>query len=86
MTEDWEDSPDAARTASEPPARYEARVQLLFGERAEVVTEHHPADDPLRVPASELAAQLGVGLQELPGMRFTAEIAGEAVRNATLSG
>jgi hypothetical protein len=27
-----------------------------------------------------------VSLQELPGTRFTAEIAGETVHNATLSG
>ncbi|GAA4933960.1 hypothetical protein HD597_010069 [Nonomuraea thailandensis] len=85
MTEDdWERSPDAARSIAEPPARVEARVQLLFGTQAEIVTAHHPSDDPLRVPAAALALQLGVPLDELPGRRFTAAIVGESVRDAEL--
>ena len=84
-TEDWENSPDAAYTEGEPPPRVEARVQLLFGDLAEIVTAYHPSDDPLRVPAAALAEQLGVELDALAGVRFIAEVVGEEVREARLT-
>jgi hypothetical protein len=74
---DWETSPDAAHGAARPPERVQARVTLLYGSQAEVATDIHPVDDPLRVPAAELARQLGVRVDALPGMRFTAAIDGE---------
>lgn len=80
----WEQGVDAASSAGERPARVEARVLLLFGTRAEVVTAFHPSDDPLRVPAAELAELLGVPVGELAGARFTAEIVDEEVRAARL--
>ncbi|MFI6317598.1 hypothetical protein ACIBG8_08760 [Nonomuraea sp. NPDC050556] len=83
-TDDWEGGPDAARSVGARPERLEARVQLVFGARAEVVTAYHPSGDPLRVPAAELAEQLGVGVGELAGVRFTAEIVDDAVRAARL--
>lgn len=86
MTEDWQTGRDASRTIGEPPARVEARVQLLYGSLAEVVTPYHPSDDPLRVPAAELALQLGVTLAQLAGKRFTAKIEGDHVRDARLTG
>lgn len=86
MTEDWQTGRDASRTIGDPPARVEARVQLLYGSLAEVVTPYHPSDDPIRVPAAELAEQLGVALAELAGKRFTAAIDGDHVRDARLTG
>lgn len=80
----WETGPDAAQSIAGRPARIEARVQLLFGARAEVVTAYHPSGDPLRVPAAELAEQLGLPVGELAGVRFTAEIVDDVVRAARL--
>lgn len=82
----WEHGPDAAASIGEPPARVEARVLLLFGDQAEIVTPHHPVADPLRVAAAELAEQLGIEVRELSGRRFTAAIVGDQLREAELSG
>jgi hypothetical protein len=50
----------------------ECRVLLLFGEWAEVMTKYHGAGDaPLRVPAAELAEQLGVVKDALRGLPFS---------------
>ncbi|MEV4174003.1 hypothetical protein [Nonomuraea sp. NPDC049709] len=84
MTDDWETGPDAANAIGEPPARVEARVLLLYGAQAEIVTAHHPTTDPLRVPAAELALQLGVPVTELAGRRFTAAIVDDHVIEAEL--
>ncbi|WP_433445671.1 hypothetical protein [Nonomuraea sp. CA-141351] len=84
--DEWETGPDAAASIGEPPARVEARVLLLYGQFAEIVTPHHPTDDPLRVPAAELAQQLGIEAEALPGRRFTATIVDDQVRDAELIG
>ncbi|MEV4059708.1 hypothetical protein [Nonomuraea dietziae] len=76
----WEHGPDAVRDAGDPSARVEARVLLLFGDQAEVLTPHHGALDPLRVPAAKLADELGVEVAQLPGVRFLAVVDGDELR------
>ncbi|MEV3980783.1 hypothetical protein [Nonomuraea sp. NPDC049758] len=82
---EWERGPDAAHAIGDAPERLEGRVLLLYGSLAEIVTAHHPTTDPLRVPAAELAEQLGIEAQALPGRRFTATIGNDdQVRDARL--
>lgn len=82
----WEHGPDAVRDAGDPSARVAVEVSLVFGDQAELITPHHTAAAPLRVPAAELARQLGVNLAELPSTRFTAVIDGDVVTDARLAG
>jgi hypothetical protein len=84
MNDTWETGPDAAHGAAQPPERVQARVVLLYGSQAEVATDVHPVDDPLRVPAAELARLLGVRIEELPGKRFTAVVDGERLVDVQL--
>ncbi|MFF4989613.1 hypothetical protein ACFY19_20640 [Streptosporangium saharense] len=79
--ETWENGADAARTTSAAPDRVEARVSILFGDRAEVVTDYHPASDPLRMPTGDLARALGVDVDRLPGQRFLCRVDGEEIRD-----
>ncbi|WP_146607416.1 hypothetical protein [Spongiactinospora gelatinilytica] len=76
---DWETGPDAAREGIAPPRWMDARISLLFGPHAEVTTPYHPVTDPLRVPAVELAAMLGITVASLPGRRFRAAVDGEQI-------
>ncbi|GAA3721434.1 hypothetical protein GCM10022224_103810 [Nonomuraea antimicrobica] len=82
--EDWERGPDAASGIGVPPARVEGRVLALFGDAAVVVTALHSQDDPLRVSAAELAEQLGIAVEDLPGRRFVGGIVDDRVVNAEL--
>jgi len=64
-------SRDAARWI-DPESRVTASVVATMGGEAVVLTPWHGATDPLRVPAGQLAEQLGVGVEDLPGVRFEA--------------
>ncbi|GAA3472666.1 hypothetical protein [Nonomuraea roseola] len=76
----WAHGPDAVRDAGDPSARVAARVLLLFGDQAEVLTPHHGALDPLRVPAASVAEQLGVEVAQLPGLQFLAVVDRDELR------
>ncbi|SDL81236.1 hypothetical protein [Nonomuraea jiangxiensis] len=80
----WAGGPGAGQSVEELPERVEARVLMLYGTQAEVVTAHHPADDPVCVPAAALALQLGVDLRSLPGRRFSAAVLDDRVVDAEL--
>jgi hypothetical protein len=81
----WELGPDAAHGVGDPSAPVECRVLLLFGDQAEVVTPfQHRGDPPLRVPAAELAGQLGVDVGTLAGRRFSGVVAEGSVMGAVL--
>ncbi|MEV0445838.1 hypothetical protein AB0I84_12955 [Streptomyces spectabilis] len=55
--------------------RVSVRV-LLFGDQAEIVADVSPENraDPVRYPAADIAAAIGVEVGDLPGMRLTAEV------------
>ena len=84
MADDWETSEDAARSTPAPSGRVQARVQLLYGDLAEVVTPGHPSSDPLRVPAVWLAGELGVEVKKLLRTRFTALLVDDELRDPGL--
>jgi hypothetical protein len=52
------------------------RVLLNIGDQAEIVADVPPAERtaPVRYPAEEIAAAVGVGRQELPGMVLVADV------------
>ncbi|MGW1803051.1 hypothetical protein ACWCQN_46370 [Streptomyces sp. NPDC001984] len=56
--------------------RVTVRVDLLLGDQAEIVGHAPPAviAKPERYPAEEIAAALGVPVDELPGAWLTAEV------------
>jgi hypothetical protein len=64
--------------------RVAVRVLLIFGDQAEIVADVPPQEraDPERYPAAEIAAAVGVPVEELPGKRLTAEVG----RGGVLSG
>jgi hypothetical protein len=81
----WERGPDVSHGGGDPLAPMECRVLLLFGDQAEVVTPfQHRGDPPLRVPAAELAGQLGVDVGTLAGRRFSGVVAEGSVMGAVL--
>ncbi|MFE6408503.1 hypothetical protein ACFVOR_16390 [Streptomyces sp. NPDC057837] len=56
--------------------RVTVKVLLLFGDQAEVVADVPPLErsEPARYPAAEIAAAVGVPVNDLPGTRLTAEV------------
>lgn len=52
------------------------RVLLTVGDEAEIVADVPPAErsEPVRYPAAEIEAAVGVGRQELPGMVLEATV------------
>lgn len=56
--------------------RVNVKVLLLFGHQAEIVADVPPEerDDPERYPAAEIAEAVGVPVDELPGVRLTADV------------
>lgn len=54
--------------------RVRVRVLLLFGDQAEIVTDTPDAVSPERYPAATVAAEAGVDVKSLPGMRLTASV------------
>lgn len=47
-------------------------VLLNYGDQALLITPDHDADNPLRVPAADIARDAGLPAGELPGRTFTA--------------
>ncbi|MFB6771122.1 hypothetical protein [Streptomyces sp. NPDC056337] len=60
--------------------RLQARVLLLVGEEAEIVTPH--SGDPERVPVDRLMRETGIARKDLAGAKLTAVVSddGELVR------
>ncbi|MGW4950647.1 hypothetical protein [Streptomyces parvulus] len=60
--------------------RLDARVLLLVGEEAEIVTPH--TADPERVPIDRLVRETGIAREKLAGARLVAVVSdgGELVR------
>lgn len=52
------------------------QIVAVRGRQADVTTPGYPPSAPLRVDATGLARQLGVDVNQLPGMRFTADMQG----------
>ncbi|NUT10388.1 MAG: hypothetical protein HOQ38_07905 [Nonomuraea sp.] len=52
-------------------AEDEVLVLLTVGEQALLVTSRHPAQAPLRMPATAIAEQAGLPMGELAGRRFS---------------
>lgn len=56
--------------------RVKVKVLLLFGDDAEIVADA-PADErsePARYPAADIAAAVGLAVEELPGRSLTAVV------------
>lgn len=53
-------------------ARIGVRVLLVAGETAELVTPEHDRHAPLWVPAADIASDVGMPANDLPGRRLTA--------------
>lgn len=64
--------------------RVPVRVLLTFGDQAELVTPDHDYNNPLRVPAADIARDAGLPVNELPGREFTAERTGSGFRSFRL--
>ncbi|MEV1079893.1 hypothetical protein AB0I98_16850 [Streptomyces sp. NPDC050211] len=62
--------------------RLSARVLLLFGDEAEITTEHRDHTDPERVPVARLVEETGIPREELAGAALVAVVSddGELVR------
>lgn len=58
------------------PERVNVRVLLLFGDQAEIVADVLPEERaaPERYPAAEIAAAVGVPVNDLPGVQLSAEV------------
>ena len=56
--------------------RLEVQVLLLFGDQAELLipAKKFTSENPLRVPAADIAAATGLETGQLPGRKFTAEV------------
>ncbi|MEV5606997.1 hypothetical protein [Streptomyces sp. NPDC052225] len=56
--------------------RVNVKVLLLFGDQAEVVADVPAGEraEPVRYPAAEIAAAVGLGVKELPGRTLSAEV------------
>ncbi|HEV7934973.1 MAG TPA: hypothetical protein VGP70_22020 [Actinomadura sp.] len=67
------------------PSRISVRVLLNFGDQAELVTPVHPASNPLRMPAADIARDVGLPAYELPGRHFTAVQDGDRLRDFRLA-
>ncbi|MBH1938943.1 hypothetical protein I5Q34_32580 [Streptomyces sp. AV19] len=50
------------------------RVLLLFGDQAEIVADVPDPAEPVRYPAAQVAAEAGVEVRALPGMRLWASV------------
>ncbi|MGD6761368.1 hypothetical protein ACOKM5_20755 [Streptomyces sp. BH097] len=56
--------------------RVNVKCLLVFGDQAEIVADI-PADErtsPVRYPAAEIAEAVGLTVQDLPGLRLTADV------------
>lgn len=60
-----------AALAAPTVAEGQALVMLTVGDTAHLVTSLHPHTEPLQVPATRIAEQAGLPVNELPGRRFT---------------
>ncbi|MFG2144116.1 hypothetical protein ACGFRG_07940 [Streptomyces sp. NPDC048696] len=54
--------------------RVQVKVLLLVGAEAEVIADATDAATPVRYPAAEIAAAVGLSERELPGKKLTAEV------------
>ncbi|WAZ20191.1 hypothetical protein STRCI_001290 [Streptomyces cinnabarinus] len=56
--------------------RVSVRILLLVGDEAEVVADVPPGEraEPERYPAADIAAAVGVTVDDLPGHRLTADV------------
>jgi hypothetical protein len=57
--------------------RLKATVLLLFGDEAEITTEHRDHTDPERVPVARLVAETGIPRGELAGAALIAVVSDE---------
>lgn len=64
------------------PSRVRARVLLLFGDQAELVTQERDHTNPVRVPTARLVEDTGLDAGELPGRNVLVMLGpdGEPVR------
>ncbi|GAA2087802.1 hypothetical protein [Actinomadura alba] len=60
-------------------------VLLTVGDQAELVTPMRGPKEPLRVPAAEIADDVGLPIDELPGRKLTAVLEGERLRDFRLA-
>ncbi|RLU81210.1 hypothetical protein CTZ27_33210 [Streptomyces griseocarneus] len=57
-----------------PEGRVRVRVVLLIGEQAEIAADTPDALAPERYPAAAVAAEAGVEVKDLAGLRLTAQV------------
>ncbi|MBC6457266.1 hypothetical protein [Actinomadura sp. HBU206391] len=60
-------------------------VLLTVGDQAELVTPMRGPKDPMRVPAADIARDVGLAADDLAGRKLTAVMEGERLRDFRLA-